>query len=318
MRRWKEGIVNLTASDKERMRVATRKACLRAAKASIALQKYDQGRLFCVRSLALTRKNHAKWRIGELSGKEVSKEWDAVLGHVVIDPEWDEESVKSITDTWFKANDLLEQEQEMAKKKGKEQERLVERKAAIEAKARNRGAMIGASLFQEMLDTQKVGTEIGGESGDAILWPLLLIYQEFRQSDFLRQCEDSTTIRQHLQTVFNTQQPPPPWDPEREYRADTAAVYFISYQAPIKVHGEYQWMQDEHTGEQYPKRWTRVEVDTSLQKLVGMEGHVLPGGCIVLHVVRGGSAWERHMIDQFPGDFIPGLPEDDRIKEVYG
>ena len=49
----------------------------------------------------------------------------------------------------------------------------------------------------------------GGGGEGAVKWPLLFIYQEHQQTDFLRQCAEDSTIDDHLQSVLDPALPPP-------------------------------------------------------------------------------------------------------------
>ncbi|CAH8654793.1 unnamed protein product [Schistosoma margrebowiei] len=59
-------------------------------------------------------------------------------------------------------------------------------------------------------------------------WPILFMYPEFGQTDFLRDVIESSTIIDCLRLVFDMNQPPPPWDPKRLYSLedDAIEVYF--------------------------------------------------------------------------------------------
>ncbi|KAH9591296.1 Tetratricopeptide repeat protein 4, variant 2 [Schistosoma haematobium] len=59
-------------------------------------------------------------------------------------------------------------------------------------------------------------------------WPILFMYPEFGQTDFLRDVIESSMIIDCLKLVFDVNQPPPPWDPKRLYSLedDAIEVYF--------------------------------------------------------------------------------------------
>ncbi|KAH8866849.1 Tetratricopeptide repeat protein 4 [Schistosoma japonicum] len=59
-------------------------------------------------------------------------------------------------------------------------------------------------------------------------WPILFMYPEFGQTDFLRDVIESSTISDCLKILFDVNQPPPSWDPDHLYSSedDAIEVYF--------------------------------------------------------------------------------------------
>ena len=108
-------------------------------------------------------------------------------------------------------------------------------------------------------------------AGGAVLWPLLLLYQEHGQSDFLRQCREDSTLQDHLLAVMDPALTPPPWDPSRTLSPSSVSVYYISNQVPVQHEGEWRWLQDA-TGRVLPKKWVRVDASTTIGHLVRLEG----------------------------------------------
>jgi hypothetical protein len=77
----------------------------------------------------------------------------------------------------------------------------------------------------------------GGGGEGAVKWPLLFIYQEHQQTDFLRQCAEDSTIDDHLQSVLDPALAPPPWDSHRTLSPSSVSVYYISHQTPVSKDG---------------------------------------------------------------------------------
>ncbi|CAH8625575.1 unnamed protein product [Heterobilharzia americana] len=59
-------------------------------------------------------------------------------------------------------------------------------------------------------------------------WPILFMYPEFGQTDFLRDVIESSTVIDCLKLVFDVNQPPPSWDPDGLYSVmdNALEVYF--------------------------------------------------------------------------------------------
>ncbi|KAJ1494454.1 hypothetical protein T484DRAFT_1765540 [Baffinella frigidus] len=72
---------------------------------------------------------------------------------------------------------------------------------------------MGVTLYPEVLKNQLVDVQVGETfaggwseagwvaGGGDLYWPLLVMYQQFQQTDFLRQCAEDSSVRQHLETV---------------------------------------------------------------------------------------------------------------------
>ena len=106
---------------------------------------------------------------------------------------------------------------------------------------------------------------------NAVLWPLLMLYQEHGQSDFLRQCREDSTIEDHLLAVMDPELAPPPWDPARTLTPSSVSVYYISNQVPVLHAGKWRWLEDE-SGRRLPKEWVKVDPSTTVGELVRMPG----------------------------------------------
>ena len=68
---------------------------------------------------------------------------------------------------------------------------------------------------------QKKVQLIADESGNNVLvWPVLFLYPEHGETDFIEQFTESDTIDDHLSIMFD-QSEPPPWDIDGKYRSST-------------------------------------------------------------------------------------------------
>lgn len=189
------------------------------------------------------------------------------------------------------------------------------RRFTVDNAVRKSGVLMGVTLYPEVLKNQLVDVQVGETfaggwseagwvaGGGDLYWPLLVMYQQFQQTDFLRQCAEDSSVRQHLETVFDPLQPPPPWDPARTHTASNVAVYYISYQVPLRVRGQLRWLEEAQGGRRCRKKWIRVNVDASLKEVLRAEGHVVPG-FPVLHIVLDGGAWQKNMLQRPCEDFV--------------
>ena len=116
---------------------------------------------------------------------------------------------------------------------------------------------------------------------DELHWPVLLLYPEDAQSDFIQDVAESEALMPHLIEMFGVQgENAPPWDDKGRYCAPRLAVY-APFPDPEEADGR--------------------EVVTTLKPELPLlpqlvkaqtKGYVIPG-VPVLHVVVRGSEYER-------------------------
>nr|CAH8876196.1 unnamed protein product [Trichobilharzia regenti] len=109
-------------------------------------------------------------------------------------------------------------------------------------------------------------------------WPVLFMYPEFGQTDFLRDVIETSKIVDCLKLVFGGNQPPPPWDPKGLYTVEDNA---------LEVYFEHEKM----------KKFAICSPEWTIKKLTGRDGFsVRRDLLIVLHVV---SKRSEHFYNQW-------------------
>lgn len=74
----------------------------------------------------------------------------------------------------------------------------------------------------------KEGEEEG--DGQAVVWPMLLLYDETSQSDFVESFDDRCMLEEQLQLMFPSDRPVD-WDEEGKYTWDRLVIYLECYEA---------------------------------------------------------------------------------------
>jgi len=59
-----------------------------------------------------------------------------------------------------------------------------------------------------------------------LVWPVLLLYPEHQQTDFIQHFNEKHTFCEQLEVVFGDGSPPAPWDRARQYSLGRLCVYF--------------------------------------------------------------------------------------------
>ena len=58
-----------------------------------------------------------------------------------------------------------------------------------------------------------------------LAWPLLLLYPELLQSDFVQECREEHVLMDHLRAMFPPQSDWAPWDAKKQYHIDNLSVW---------------------------------------------------------------------------------------------
>jgi len=65
------------------------------------------------------------------------------------------------------------------------------------------------------------------ETGE-LVFPVLFLYPEFGETDFIEEWSQSETIMQHIEVMFGDDAERPPWDSQNRYRPENLVVYLES------------------------------------------------------------------------------------------
>eukprot|EP00286_Rhodomonas_abbreviata_P009667 CAMPEP_0181336852 /NCGR_PEP_ID=MMETSP1101-20121128/27667_1 /TAXON_ID=46948 /ORGANISM="Rhodomonas abbreviata, Strain Caron Lab Isolate" /LENGTH=428 /DNA_ID=CAMNT_0023447229 /DNA_START=9 /DNA_END=1296 /DNA_ORIENTATION=- len=170
-----------------------------------------------------------------------------------------------------------------------------------------------------------LGEAVGGQNVDAsvddnghIHWPVLVVYDEFDQSDFVQDVHEGTTVEEIMQMIFDPSQPPPDWDVERRYKVESVRVYYATHQCKELATGKKKVKSDEDfigsllagsdrkdAADDYARasksQYVVARNTKALCEVLVEEGHVVPG-FPVLHVVCKDSVFERHFLEKGPAE----------------
>ena len=62
--------------------------------------------------------------------------------------------------------------------------------------------------------------------GQYLIWPVLFMYPEFGETDFIQEFTENQTYADHFEVMFDDPTNRPGWDPEGRYNPRTISVYF--------------------------------------------------------------------------------------------
>lgn len=117
-----------------------------------------------------------------------------------------------------KDRDKRKQENEMKKRK-EMQEKIVNA-------VNKRGIKFEGSLF-EPRDPAAAGHHVVIEN-EELIWPVIFLYPEYGQSDFIERFNENDTFMDHLKVMFGDESVSPAWDVKQKYKTHKISVKFIS------------------------------------------------------------------------------------------
>jgi tetratricopeptide (TPR) repeat protein len=222
------------------------KAYFRGAKAANALEKYDEALKFCDGGLALEPKSGAL-----LTEKRIAMEGREAL-------------------------------QRRDQQKQKELQEKKERQQQLLDALRERQIVMGDFLLSSMRQYLESAPIYLHPQTKQIHWPVLFLYDEYHQSDFIKDFCEEDTFQQHLQVMF-PEDHFVEWDIEKKYVWKNIEIYFIANQV------EPLWSDSEETKStpKKRKRKIRVKQTTTLKQVLQHKECVVPGFPVFYLVVAG-------------------------------
>ncbi|CAI2371935.1 unnamed protein product [Moneuplotes crassus] len=123
------------------------------------------------------------------------------------------------------------------------------------------GIKIGSKLH---FLPEDIGANLYIDEYNILHFPVIILYDEFMQCDFIQDFGMNTTFREQLSQVLSQ---PAPWDPEHRYKIDAVDVFYeTNITAPLDA--------DEKIVE--GDKYVKVDLDSELLPVLQDEKHVVP------------------------------------------
>ncbi|KAM3619455.1 uncharacterized protein V6R79_008515 [Siganus canaliculatus] len=133
-----------------------------------------------------------------------------------------------------------------------------------------------SQLSRDVLRCQEVtGSQVFLDENGSLHWPVLFLYPEHQQSDFISAFAESSRFTDHLELMFGEERPP--WDADRKYLPHSLQLYF----------------EDEQKETLYP-----VDPDTSLLKVLQHPRFFVKGGAPSFMVLVKGSGFLKQFLSE--------------------
>ena len=203
-----------------------------------------------------------------------------------------------------KGNTALKSELKKAKAAYKKENESKKEKKATQIAAKQEEKNVqetalrqGVSIGKAVLECQN-GEYAGAEPcivDDVLCWPVLFVYEEHRQRDFVQMCPSDASLADQLQQMFPPAVPPPPWDPTASYVMGRLAVYFVEEWAG-SVNREGEWQRGWHDGAtSLGTKYVEVDITQPLEKVLLHTKLTIPQWPIFHVFVRGAAFTEQFL-----------------------
>ena len=68
-----------------------------------------------------------------------------------------------------------------------------------------------------------------------LVWPVIFVYPEYSQTDFIQFFDEESTFRQQLLALFGDEDSRPAWDTDRKYQVDRLRIAFPRFDDPSRL-----------------------------------------------------------------------------------
>jgi len=160
------------------------------------------------------------------------------------------------------------EQQEREEKRKVEEEKIAARRAVLDKELKKRGVRLGPviadlSQYQAHFNDQDGSTMEPRYDAqhEEMHWPVIFLYPEYEQSDFIQDFSELHRLQDHLNVMFPPATPYAPWDTKQKYRADNVKVY---YEVAPK-------------GGQTERGKVYVNANSSLGNILSKKDYIVPG-----------------------------------------
>ena len=114
------------------------------------------------------------------------------------------------------------------RKKAREQQQIVEavHKRGVVLAGREGSSTGDSSNLFSLKSLHPIGAQVDLNSDGVLLWPVMLLYPEYSETDFIESFSELSLFSEHLEVMFGADRPA--WDVDDKYRPSHLQVFFES------------------------------------------------------------------------------------------
>eukprot|EP00050_Salpingoeca_kvevrii_P020250 m.96353 g.96353 ORF g.96353 m.96353 type:complete len:394 (+) comp8788_c0_seq1:97-1278(+) len=170
-------------------------------------------------------------------------------------------------------------DQSAAQKLQRKREREIRKQEKAEKKLSDAIKLRNITLDGPIEETP-TGAIVHFDENDLLVWPVIFLYPEFQQTDFIADFHEGTSFMDHFNVMFPEEGPYAEWDTEHAYRASKLAIY---YEIETGALHNFQ---------------VKVDPSTMLLDVLRQDKFVVKSGTPNFHIVVAGSPFEKRYLER--------------------
>lgn len=214
------------------------------------------------------------------------KSWDEVISWCDIGLQLDaaNQKLKSARQTAVKEKKLQDRD---ARKKVQEEKKVQLQEENLIQAIQKRGIKLGSKHLEgsssiKLSDLEPCHPAAQGScvhlgENEELVWPVMFIYPEYQETDFIQEFSENDCIADHLIAMFGPDAPPAPWDSDHKYVAKNLRIFF----------------------EDKDNKLCKVDTNCSLLQVLQHPRYHVNGGTPGLIVVVEGSKFMSEFINKY-------------------
>ncbi|XP_052776924.1 tetratricopeptide repeat protein 4-like [Mya arenaria] len=124
----------------------------------------------------------------------------------------------------------------------------------------------------------KQGARVTMDANSVLYWPVMLLYPEYSETDFIQMFCESHRLIDHLSHMFGAETEPPHWDPDRRYKPHTVNMYFEDRDS---------------------EKLIKVNKESTLSKVLKHKKYVVYDGTPSFFLTVAGSEFEKIFLEKY-------------------
>ena len=187
-----------------------------------------------------------------------------------------------------------------------EEARIAKKRATmdiLQSACEVRGIRMGPALFELDSDKRKHRPQVFGEGVPGqlgpMVWPVMLLYEEHAQNDYVQQFGEDSLLRDLIDMVLPDSDRPP-WDEDHKYCASNVQLFFETKCVPpfpSKEPWPMDWpvQSEREAGAGNLREWVQIPFGLRLTDVLSLPAYVVPQ-IVTFHVVpKSGSFHDEFM-----------------------
>eukprot|EP00033_Pygsuia_biforma_P004597 GCRY01005039.1.p1 GENE.GCRY01005039.1~~GCRY01005039.1.p1 ORF type:complete len:355 (-),score=50.64 GCRY01005039.1:49-1113(-) len=187
---------------------------------------------------------------------------------------------KTIKNDVKKVEALFRKEKNQVKKKERLLHQEVEEQKNMEKLFRERNYCLGQNEFNFR---QQYGDVKATFKEGALFFPVLFLYPDVEQSDFVREMHEDTVLGDQLAEMFPSANNPDvlvPWDENKAYTVETIEAFYNANLDPLPRFADMRKGTQE-------RQFKKIDLRSTLREILSKNDSIIPGIPIIYVVLKG-------------------------------